>query len=132
MPSLLMVPVKLDALLLEHDHTVVTAAADFTALPYNDGRRDVNADTANLSENILAQPFENQTLTLKAGLHPQPWVVESDAVRRREGGSPPPWPHPGCRSARRPSRHLRSSAGRIALRSWAEGAAGCASRCPGR
>jgi len=80
MSGLLMVPVKLDALLLEHDHTVVTATADFTALPYNDGRRDVNADTANLSENILAQPFENQMLTLKAGLHLH-WALP-DALTR--------------------------------------------------
>ncbi|HEX3557451.1 MAG TPA: hypothetical protein VIA62_29845 [Thermoanaerobaculia bacterium] len=69
MTSLLMVPVKLDALVLKQDQMVVSARADFSALPYTNGTRDVNADTANLSENILSEPFENQTLNLKAGIH---------------------------------------------------------------
>jgi hypothetical protein len=69
MSSVLMAPVKLDALLLAQESPVVTARADFTALPYNDGTRDVNADTANLSENIISPPFAGQTLILKAGMH---------------------------------------------------------------
>ncbi len=69
MPHLLMVPVKLDALLLERDQVVVSASADFSALPYSDGTRDVNAGTANVSENILSKPFENLTLHLESGVH---------------------------------------------------------------
>ena len=58
-----MVPLQIDALLLEHDQMVVAAKADFTELPYNDGTRDVHSSTANLSENIIAVPFEDETLT---------------------------------------------------------------------
>jgi hypothetical protein len=43
--------------------------ADFSRLPYNDGERDVSADTANISEDIVSQPFQDQNLYLKAGIH---------------------------------------------------------------
>lgn len=66
---ILMVPVHLDALVLERDTVVVEAMADFTRLPYFDGTRDVNPDTAYISEEILSQPFQNQNLHLKAGVH---------------------------------------------------------------
>ncbi|HYP42165.1 MAG TPA: hypothetical protein VEX13_17545, partial [Chloroflexia bacterium] len=76
----LMVPVKVDALVLEHDQVVVGAAADFTRLPYNDGTRDVNSDIANLSENIVLPPFENQTLNLRAGIHLH-WALPAALTR---------------------------------------------------
>src|SRR3954468_7772181 len=65
----LMVPMKLRALRLEQDRMVVGPRADFSLLPYNDGAEDVNGDTANISENIIAQPLSDQTLNLKAGIH---------------------------------------------------------------
>jgi len=64
-----MVPIRLDATQLEADRFVVEAMADFSRLPYSDGGRDVNPDIANLSEEILSQPFNNQNLLLKAGIH---------------------------------------------------------------
>jgi len=69
MSGTLLVPVQVDALLLESDLPVVEAAADFSRLPYTSGTRDVNSDTANLSEEIVSRPFENQNLFLKAGVH---------------------------------------------------------------
>ena len=64
-----MVPIHLDALCLPHGRSVVEAVADFSRLPYFDGQRDVNPDVANVSEEILSQPFQERQLHLKAGIH---------------------------------------------------------------
>jgi hypothetical protein len=69
MSGTLLVPVQLDALLLASDEAVVEAAADFARLPYTDGVRDANPDTANLSEEIVSLPFADQNLYLKPGVH---------------------------------------------------------------
>jgi hypothetical protein len=69
MSSALLVPVHLDALYLEGDRLVVEAMADFSRLPYFDGQRDVNSNIANISEEIVSQPLQNQNLYLKAGIH---------------------------------------------------------------
>ena len=69
MSNILMVPTHLDALFLKNDASVVSAMADFTRLPYFNGERDVNPDVANISEDIVSQPFQNQNLHLKAGVH---------------------------------------------------------------
>lgn len=63
-----MVPVHLDALYLNSDRLLVEAMADFSRLPYQD-KRDVNPNIANISEEIVSQPFQNQNLYLKAGIH---------------------------------------------------------------
>jgi hypothetical protein len=65
----LMVPIHLDALYQKIDRSVVEAMADFSRLPYFDGnKRDVNP-IANISEEIVSRPFQNQNLYLKAGIH---------------------------------------------------------------
>jgi len=64
-----MVPIHLDALYLKRDTLVAEAMADFTRLPYFDGQRDVNPDIANISEDIVIQPFQDKNFNLKAGLH---------------------------------------------------------------
>ena len=69
MSNILMVPIHLDALHLESGQSVVEAMADFTKLPYFDGTRDVNPDVANISEEIVSQPFQNENLSLKPGIH---------------------------------------------------------------
>jgi hypothetical protein len=69
MDTLLLVPLRLDALLVEKDQKWTEAMADFTLLPYFNGQRDVNYNTANISEAILSQPFQNQNFDLKAGIH---------------------------------------------------------------
>ena len=45
MPNFLLVPVHLDALVLEHDRAVVEAMNDFSRLPWTDGEADRNGDT---------------------------------------------------------------------------------------
>ena len=67
--ALLVVPIRVDALVLAHDQLMVNASADFSLLPYSDGTRDVNPDVANISENIVSRPLQDATLYLKAGVH---------------------------------------------------------------
>jgi hypothetical protein len=69
MINTLMVPVHLDALCLENDELMVEAMANFARLPYSDGERDLNPDTANISEDIVVSPFQDLNLYLKAGIH---------------------------------------------------------------
>lgn len=69
MSSVLFVPIHLDALVLSHDRSVVDATTDFRRLPYFDGNRDVNTNTAYISEEVVSQPFQNQNLHLAAGIH---------------------------------------------------------------
>jgi hypothetical protein len=78
--EILMVPIHLDALYLKKDRSVVETMADFSRLPYFDGNRDINPDVANLSEEILSQPFEDRGLQLQAGVHLH-WALP-DALTR--------------------------------------------------
>ncbi|MFL5806704.1 MAG: hypothetical protein ACJ8CR_33870, partial [Roseiflexaceae bacterium] len=92
---ILMVPIHLDALLLEQDRAVVDAMVDFTQLPFFDGTRDVNSDTANLSEAIISSPFANQNLRLPAGVHLH-WALPDALTRGRQtsdGQAFPPVPN---------------------------------------
>lgn len=73
MPTIL-TPIHSDVLHLVHEQTVVSAQADFTRLPYFDGERDINPDAPYLAETIVNKPFENDNLTLKAGVHLH-WVL---------------------------------------------------------
>lgn len=67
--SILMIPVPLDALYLKRDRLVVEAMADLSIIPYFNKKRDVNPNIAHISEEIVSQPFQNQNLYLKAGIH---------------------------------------------------------------
>lgn len=71
MPTLLTVPIHLDALYLPEPRYVTEPTADFTQLPYLDAElgRDINPDTPYLSEAILSKTFQDQRLRLKAGIH---------------------------------------------------------------
>jgi hypothetical protein len=69
MSNVLLVPVHLDALYLKSDLSVVEAKVDFSRLPYWDGKCEINHDVANISEELLARPFEDRGLQLKAGVH---------------------------------------------------------------
>ena len=69
MSNVLLVPIHLDALCIKTDLSVVEAKVDFSRLPYWDGTREINHDVANISEELLARPFEDRGLQLKAGVH---------------------------------------------------------------
>jgi hypothetical protein len=74
--------VHLDALVLAEDKMVVEAMADFSRLPYFDGTDEINPDVANISEEIVSPPFENQNLPLKAGIHLH-WSLPDSLTRAR-------------------------------------------------
>jgi hypothetical protein len=80
MGSALLVPIHLDALNLTGDLAVTEGVADFSKLPYFDGTRDVNPETAYLSESVVATPFHDENLILKAGMHLH-WALP-DALTR--------------------------------------------------
>ena len=82
MSNILLVPVHLDALCLKTDLSVVEAKVDFSRLPYWDGKREINHDVANISEELLARPFEDRGLQLKAGVHLH-WALP-DALTKGE------------------------------------------------
>ncbi|MFD2719556.1 hypothetical protein ACFST9_12580 [Hymenobacter monticola] len=69
MKKVLLVPVQLEALFLEHPTPVREGLADYTRLPYSDGQQDYNPDVPYLSEEVLTPPFQDQNLVLPAGLH---------------------------------------------------------------
>lgn len=79
---MLLVPIHLDALVLDEDKMVVEAMADFSRFPYCDGKADINPDVANISEEIVSPPFENQNLPLKAGIHLH-WSLPDALTRSR-------------------------------------------------
>ncbi|REJ50662.1 MAG: hypothetical protein DWQ58_14945 [Microcystis aeruginosa TA09] len=64
-----MIPIHLDALYLKRERLVVEAMADLSIIPYFNRKRDVNPNIAHISEEIVSQPFQNQNLYLKAGIH---------------------------------------------------------------
>jgi hypothetical protein len=86
MKNVLLVPVHLDALPLGRDELVLEAMADFSRLPYADGARDVNPDTANVSEAIVPQDFQDENLNLRAGIHLH-WALPDALTRGAQGDS---------------------------------------------
>jgi hypothetical protein len=88
MSNILLVPVHLDALVLDGDEMVVETTADFSRLPFSDGKRDVNPDVANVSEEIVSTPFENQNLLLKAGVHLH-WALPDSLTKARHSPESP-------------------------------------------
>jgi hypothetical protein len=96
--DVVVVPIRIDALLLDHDHTVYGPTADFTRLPFwlqADGTyKDFNADSPFLSSSVLARPFDSEGLYLKAGVHlhwalPDPFtriVTKPPATDRSQTG----------------------------------------------
>lgn len=65
----LLVPTHLDALYVKEGRRVLQPMADFTQLPHFNGERDVNASNAWLSEEIVAESFQDQHFFLEQGIH---------------------------------------------------------------
>ena len=82
MSNILLVPVHLDALVLDHDQMVVESTADFSRLPFCTGKRDINPDIPNISEEIVSTPFQNENLLLKKGIHLH-WSLPDALTRAR-------------------------------------------------
>lgn len=72
MSNYLMVPVQLDALHVQGEEmAVVEQVANFSVLPYfeNAFKEEFNGETANISESIVSQVFQNKNLRLGHGIH---------------------------------------------------------------
>ncbi|MFJ4831906.1 hypothetical protein ACIP79_18625 [Streptomyces sp. NPDC088747] len=71
MGAVLVVPVHLDALVLDRDRDVTAPTVDFTGLPHVDpvSGRDHGPDVPYLGEALLSVPFQDQTFRLRAGVH---------------------------------------------------------------
>lgn len=71
--NLLFVPMRVDALNLSTNRTVVSPIADFSQLPFVEmnanQQQDRNPNTAFVSEAIMSSPFQNVNLTLAKGIH---------------------------------------------------------------
>ncbi|MFN0014364.1 MAG: hypothetical protein ACKVU2_07425 [Saprospiraceae bacterium] len=67
--NLLLVPIQADSLFLEKDTLLSEPLADFSRLPFFNGKRDVNPDVAYVSDNFVSPPLQNQNLRFRKGLH---------------------------------------------------------------
>jgi len=67
--NLLLVPIQADSLFLDKDQLLSEPLADFSRLPFFNGKRDVNPDVAYVSENFVSPPLQNQNLRFRKGLH---------------------------------------------------------------
>lgn len=85
MPNYLIIPTQIDMLYVpKGEYSVLDQKADFTILPYVDKEGyDTNSNTANLSEMILSQPFENANLRLGKGVHLH-WALPDSLTRGEE------------------------------------------------
>jgi len=86
MPDALLLPIHLDALRLNGQRAVVGETADFSRLPYTDGVREYNPDTANISEEIISRPFQDRALTLNPGIYLH-WAVPDGLTQGSDDGS---------------------------------------------
>ncbi|MER7169408.1 hypothetical protein ABT336_25535 [Micromonospora sp. NPDC000207] len=116
MISTLMVPVHLDALHCPADRVVVRSTADYSRLPYFDGRSDRNGDVAQISEEIVGRPFQDDTAVLQAGVHLH-WALPDALTRGRQR---PDQPAGTVRFPAVPNRWLvrRGETGTLPARSW--------------
>ncbi len=67
--NILLVPIQADSLFLKEDTLLSEPLADFSRLPFFNGKRDVNPDVAYVSENFVSPPLQNQNLRFRKGLH---------------------------------------------------------------
>jgi hypothetical protein len=91
MAALLLVPVRLDALVVQTPERVVGALADFSRLPYTSGGVQHNADVPFLSSSCTLPPLATPALTLAPGIHLHwslPEVLTRSAVANGASGFP--------------------------------------------
>ena len=69
MQTVLLAPIHVDALYVKEGRRVCQPMADFSRLPYFDGKRDINSSVAWLSEEIVAEPFQDEHFFLDKGIH---------------------------------------------------------------
>jgi hypothetical protein len=67
--SALIVPIRVEAVIVEYEKMVCSPLADFSKLPWSDGNRDYNFETPFLGDSIVHKPFEDRNFRLRKGLH---------------------------------------------------------------
>ncbi len=67
--TVLAVPIRVDAFFAAKGQAVVSAETDFSRLPFSTPTGDINPESAWLGERIAYQPFDDDRLQLKAGVH---------------------------------------------------------------
>ena len=82
-PTVLLVPMHLDALFLSEATQVAPPMADFSGLPFVENGEDRNASTPWLGESIAAQPFSSAPVTLEPGFHLH-WALPDALCRARK------------------------------------------------
>src|SRR5262249_2386765 len=88
----LFVPIHVDALSVQTGVNVVGPTADFSRIPYFDGREDINPDIPFLSEELLAVPFQNQNLYLPPGVHLH-WALPDALTEGAQGAGSTVFPN---------------------------------------
>jgi|GEM_PF-2423111 len=87
MPSILLVPIRIDALNLQVDTPVLSPKANFSLLPYvetngqGQNLEDRNPETAFISESITQHPFQDKNLILSKGIHLH-WAMPDGLVHQ--------------------------------------------------
>ena len=67
--NILVVPIKIDGLILDKPISVVESLASFDRLPYTDTVYDRNPETPYISEDIVTPPFAPKNMRLGIGAH---------------------------------------------------------------
>src|SRR5450755_3549591 len=83
MQDVLVVPIRVDSLVIDDTTRLGGPMADFSRLPYYDGRRDINPGRPYLSEEIVTSPFEEASAWLPPGIHLH-WTLPRALRRGRQ------------------------------------------------
>jgi hypothetical protein len=78
--TVLLVPMHLDALYVREARRVLQPTADFTRLSYSDGERDINETVPWLSEDVVADAFQDEHIVLEKGIHLH-WLMPKALAR---------------------------------------------------
>jgi len=84
--NFLIVPAESDALIVTEERAVRQPAANFSHLPYRTPEAYVNPENAFLSENVVAQPFNDVNLWLLPGVHLS-WTLPASLTQAVSDGS---------------------------------------------
>ena len=85
--NVVVIPIKVDFLFVKPgDPPLAEAKMNFEKLPFNDGKEDLNAEFAYVSENFSSQPFQNANLVLPPGLHMH-WAIPDAFTKGKLSGN---------------------------------------------
>ena len=83
----LVVPIIVKGIFVDKSFASIGPTADFSFLPWNDGKQDLNPDYAPLGQYVEATPLQSANGKLKAGIHLH-WTLPPALVRSLENKDP--------------------------------------------